>query len=127
MMERFIMAAQSGDVDMSEIFDLFNSDYSIGNALLIALLGILTVFLILFVLVVVLSLFQKIFTIKLANKSSAVQNVPSAAAETQQDEETVAAIFAAISMIYAEEKGSEDAVPTFTVRRIRQINQKNKI
>lgn len=122
-MREFIMAASSGgEVDMSKYFELFNSDYSLGNAALVAVMGIVVVFAILLVLVVLLTVFEKIFTIKRKNKTQAT------AVQTDnmsEDEETVAAIIAAITMLYAQESTSSDVVPQFTVRRIKQVSKLN--
>lgn len=123
-MRNLIMAAAGGEVDMSKYFEWLNSDYSIGNAVLVALLGIAVVFTILVVLVLILTLFQKIFTIKVKGKNTEKQTSDGASeaiALQTQDEETVAAITAAVSLLIAEENGGE--APQFTVRRIRQVNQ----
>ena len=128
MINGIISAAAGADFDLSKYFDWFNSDYSIGDAALIALMGILFVLLVLVVLVALLVLFNKVFGLiekkaSGAGKKKATESAPdSAQAQSFEEdgEEVVAAIVAAISCIYAEESG-ENEPPPFTVRRIRQV------
>ena len=128
MINGIISAAGGADFDLSKYFDWFNSDYSIGDAALIALMGILFVLLVLVVLVVLLVVFNKVFGLiekkatsaekkKASKEDSGVSDMSSA---SENDEEVVAAITAAISCIYAEESGASQP-PLFTVRRIRQV------
>ena len=128
-MNGFIGAAAAGDFDLSKYFKWLDSDYSIGNAALVALIGIVIVLLILLVLVGLLMAFNKIFGAMENRSKKSVDKkaapIEESAFETIDDEETVAAIVAAISCIYAEESG-EATPPPFTVRRIRQIKNSKR-
>ena len=121
-----IISAAGGDFDLSKYFDWFNSDYTVGNAALVALTGILFVLLTLVVLVALLVLFNKVFVLveKKATagkkKSTDVSAINVSTGEIENDEEVVAAIVAAISCVFAEESGASEP-PPFTVRRIRQV------
>lgn len=124
MRNGIISAAAGADFDLSKYFDWFNSDYTLGNAALVALIGILFVLLILIVLVLLLLLFNKVFVLiekkaSGAGKKKANEIAPAQSFE-EDGEEVVAAIVAAISCIYAEESGGNEP-PPFTVRRIRQV------
>ncbi|MCI8612888.1 MAG: hypothetical protein HFE48_04215 [Clostridia bacterium] len=124
-MKGLLLAASGADIDMSKYFEFFNSDMSLGKAALIAVLGISVVLVILLVLVGLLTVFEKIFS-SLSKKSEAKskQTANAVSAEDESDEETVAAIVAAVTMLYAEDCG-EDSVPPFVVRRIKQVSQLN--
>lgn len=119
----FIMA-ESSSPDMSKYFEWFKSDYSLTEAALIAVLGIVFVIAVLLVLIGLLMLFNVIFraiekkTVKQPAAVAPAEVAPSAS----EDEETVAAIVAAVSCILQEE--SEDGQPVpFTVRRIKQVDK----
>ena len=86
------------------------------------MIGISVVICVLLILVGLLMIFEKIFSAigkSDAKKQKTKEIEPTAVSE---DEETVAAITAAIAMIYAEENGTQEVAP-FTVRRIRQVSK----
>lgn len=116
-----LFAAKGVEVDMGKYFEWFKSDYKIEFVLAVAFLGIVIVISILLVLVWLLGGFNKIF--EKISKSGAAKPV-SAGAENlseTEDAETVAAIVAAISCMYASE-GTQ--APPFRVRRISRIARK---
>ena len=119
-MFQFLMSA--ADSEKAPMFEWFNSDIDLLMALLYAVIGISVVICVLLILVGLLMIFEKIFSAigkSDAKKQKTKEIEPTAVSE---DEETVAAITAAIAMIYAEENGTQEVAP-FTVRRIRQVSK----
>ena len=104
-MRAFFSAAAGGDFDLSKYFEWGKSDYSIGNAALVAVVGVVIVLVILLMLVLILMAFNKIFVeiekrgkkAVEAKTSVSAQTASPAAYESANDEETTAAIMAAIS------------------------------
>lgn len=90
------------------------------ETLTVALIGVLTVFLVLAVLVGLLLLFQQVFKIKLpAKKNTQVGQQTT----DDGDEETVAAIMAAVTLMMSEEQGENIAPVPFRIRSVKRIDR----
>lgn len=101
-------------------FFLCASDVTIGETAVYALVGFVIVLLVLALLIGIFYLSGFVFKSKLFNKTEQPKS-PSKTPETSevdQDEETVAAITAAIALILAEEAGESDVKPDFVIKRI---------
>ena len=111
-----LLAAEEGSTNVSQ-------KIGIGKAALLALIGFVIVFLVLAVLVLLLMLFKFLFGLKInfkKNKNAETANEGTAEVNEDNDEETVAAITAAIACMLETESGEEQAAP-FVIRKIKRI------
>lgn len=109
-------------ISMIGIDKIFHSDVKFTDALLYALIGIVVVFVVLAVLVIILTLFEKIFTIKIkkhCESEKETENVQQMQ-ETGDDCEVTAAITAAITIILESESPSS-TVAKFRIRSLKEI------
>lgn len=112
-------------------FNLLSADevekiyLTIPEALLVALVGILIVFAILAVLIGILYLFKLVFGLPIfKDKKDSVNNLEAEMLLQVSDEETVAAITAAINLILeseSAEKTSTAVTPAFRIKSIKRI------
>ncbi len=101
-------------------FKLFEFQMSLGDAAIIAVLGLLIVFAVLAVLVGLLTAFKAIFNIKITKKSDNADKSVAAQNDSADDfDEIVAAISAAIACM--NEQDGETATAPFVIKSITQI------
>ena len=114
----FLIAAEEGGTNVSQ-------KIGAGKAALIALIGFLIVFLVLAVLVLLLMLFKFLFGLKINfKKKNKTDEISEEATQVNvdSDEETVAAITAAIACMLEAEKGEgEEQAAPFVIRKIKRI------
>lgn len=107
-----LLISALNSTEKEPMFELFNSDLDLLTALLYAVIGIAVVLCVLLILVGLLTVFQKIFAaIGKSDSKKKKETVQVQSASVENDEETVAAIVAAITMIYAEESGTQEVAP----------------